>query len=157
MAEYDEKNRELYDNNTEKIYLALDKIRQDKKLKVTKSQLINLTGLHRNTFDPKGPRAWVGTELELIKKQRQDNLEKVQLSTKQEESNLQDLLDQSKLEILHWFTLHSGSKRELDKLRHRLKREIDSLEWYKTELKKERKAKEALEEKVELLESIINK
>lgn len=153
MAEYDAKNKELYDKNTEKIWAALDSIRQDKKLKATKSQLMELTQLHRNTFDPKGARHWVSIELELIKKQRQEYSKRKKITKKQQEENLQGLLDQSKLEILHWFTKYSESERELDKLRIRSKRDYKSLEWYKIELEKERKGKKVLEERIKLLES----
>lgn len=153
MAEYDAKNKELYDKNTEKIWAALDSIRQDKKLKATKSQLMELTQLHRNTFDPKGARHWVSIELELIKKQRQEYSKRKKITKKQQEENLQGLLEQSKLEILHWFTKYSESERELDKLRIRSKRDYKSLEWYKIELEKERKGKKVLEERIKLLES----
>lgn len=156
MAEYDEKNKELFDQNTDKIWAALDAIRQDNKLKTTKAQVIELTGFHRNTFDPKGARAWVGVELEIIKNQRQKDLKRNQVTKKQQEQNLQALLDQSKLEILHWFTKYSESERELDKLRIRSKRDYESLEWHKSEIGKERKAKKMLEDRIELLESLLN-
>ncbi|MDP2489964.1 hypothetical protein Q8W38_11505 [Vibrio splendidus] len=156
MAEYDERNKEQYDLNTKKIEEALLAIRKDKKLKATKKQLVDLTGLHRNTFDSKGSRSWVSQELEIIKSIRQEQ-PKLNITTeKKKEDNLQKLLDQSKLEILHWFTKYSESERELDKLRHRLKRDNDSLEWYKAELVKGRKSQVALEERIELLESLLS-
>ncbi|MEZ8543724.1 hypothetical protein AB6C74_12810 [Vibrio splendidus] len=156
MAEYDERNKEQYDLNTKKIEEALLAIRKDKKLKATKKQLVDLTGLHRNTFDSKGSRSWVSQELEIIKSIRQEQ-SKLNITTeKKKEDNLQKLLDQSKLEILHWFTKYSESERELDKLRHRLKRDNDSLEWYKAELVKGRKSQVALEERIELLESLLS-
>ncbi|CDT79380.1 putative Exonuclease SbcC [Vibrio coralliirubri] len=157
MAEYDEKNQELYDANTDKILNALDAIRQDKSLKVTKAQVSSLTGLHRNTFSGKGSRDWVEIELEIIKKQREDDSKRSRITKKKQEDNLQRLLEQAKLEILHWFTQYSESERELEKLRTRLKRDNVSLEWYKEELKKERKYKSELEERIELLESVIGK
>ncbi|MFA0623365.1 hypothetical protein AB4571_05785 [Vibrio breoganii] len=156
MAEYDERNKEQYDLNTKKIEEALLAIRKDKKLKATKKQLVDLTDLHRNTFNPKGSRSWVSQELEIIKSIRQEQ-PKLNITTeKKKEDNLQKLLDQSKLEILHWFTKYSESERELDKLRHRLKRDNDSLEWYKAELVKGRKSQVALEERIELLESLLS-
>ncbi len=156
MAEYDEKNKEDFDNNTDKIWAALDAIRQDKKLKATKSQVIALTGLHRNTLDPKGARSWVGLELSVIKNLRLEESIRDKITQKQQEDNLQELLDQSKLEILNWFAKYSESERELEKIRIRLKRDNDSLEWYKAELEKERKIKRSLEERLDLLENIIN-
>ncbi|HFG1963849.1 TPA: hypothetical protein ACGF58_000653 [Vibrio cholerae] len=157
MAEYDKKNQELYDANTEKIHNALDAIRKDKSLKVTKAQLSVLTGLHRNTFSGTGARDWVGEELDIIKNQRKEDSNRSGITKKKQEDNLQRLLEQAKLEILHWFTQYSESERELDKLRTRLKRDNDSLEWYKEELKKERNSKRELEERIELLESVIDK
>ena len=157
MAEYDEKNQELYDANTDKIHEALDAIRQDKSLKVTKAQVSALTGLHRNTFSGKGARDWVGIELEIIKKQREYDSKRSSITKKKQEDNLQSLLDQAKLEILHWFTQYSEYEREIEKLRTRLKRDNDSLEWYKEELKKERKSKRELEERIDLLEIVIDK
>ncbi len=156
MAEYDEKNKELFEENTNKIWFALDTIRQDKNLKPTKSQVTALTGLHRNTFSSKGARAWVSIELEVIKKQRQEDLQRTKITKKQQEKNLQALLDQSKLEILHWFTKYSESERELNKLRKRSKRDFDSLEWHKNELLKERQVNKELEERLELLEILLN-
>ena len=89
-------------------------------------------------------------------RKRQEELKRSKITKKQQENNLQELLDQSKLEILHWFTKYSESERELNKLRIRSKRDYRSLEWYKTELEKERKAKKTLEERIELLESLLN-
>ncbi|WP_299664342.1 hypothetical protein [uncultured Psychromonas sp.] len=156
MAEYDKKNQELYDANTDKIWSALDAIRQDKKLKATTKQVVEITGLHRNSFGPKGARKWVSGELDLIKNQRSEETRRNKVTKKQQEDNLQELLDQSKLEILHWFTKYSESERELDKLRTRSKRDYKSLEWHKTAIEKERKAKNLLEERIELLESLLN-
>jgi len=157
MAEYDERNQELYDKNTDKIQDALDAIRQDKNLKTTKAQVAALTGLHRNTFSGQGSRDWVSVELKIIKHQRQEDSKRSKVTKKQQEDNLQSLLDQSKLEILHWFTHYSESERELEKLRNRLKRNNDSLEWHKEELKKERQAHEVLRERIKLLESLVSK
>lgn len=156
MAEYDQKNKENYNNNTAKIWSALDEIRQKKELKTTKTQVAELTGFHRNTLSPKGARDWVGSELNLITLQRKEESKRSKVTKKQQENNLQGLLDQSKLEILHWFTKYSESERELEKLRRRSKRDCESLEWHKTELGKERKAKKALEERIELLERLLN-
>ncbi|MEZ8723465.1 hypothetical protein BCU71_17580 [Vibrio lentus] len=154
MAEYDKKNQELYDENTEKIWVALDAIRNDKNLKATKGQVATLTGLHRNTFKEQGARGWVSLELDVIVRQRKEDSKHIKITKKQQEENLQDLLEQSKLEILHWFTLYSESERELTKLRKRFKDTSGSLEWYKEELSKERKV---LQERVELLESLLSK
>ncbi|SHO19439.1 Putative uncharacterized protein [Moritella viscosa] len=156
MAEYDQKNQELYDQNTDKIWSALDAIKQNKKLKATKAQVTALTGLHRNTLSGKGSRDWVGDKLKLIKEYKKEDSKRSKVTKKQQEDNLQGLLDQSKLEILHWFTKYSESERELDKLKTRSKRDYESLEWYKTEHGKERKAKKALEDRIELLESLFN-
>ncbi|MGR3960075.1 hypothetical protein [Vibrio lentus] len=157
MAEYDEKNKELFDDNTVRIYSALDKIRSDKTLDTTKAELVRLTGLNRNTFRPLGPRGWVGDELDEIAKNRKKEAKQKKYTKKQQEDNLQSLLDQSKLEILHWYTQYSQSEREAEKLKILLKRDNDSLEWYKAELNKERESKKVLEEKISFLESLIDK
>ncbi|MGR5323290.1 hypothetical protein ACP3VW_05300 [Vibrio sp. DNB22_17_1] len=154
MAEYDKKNQELFDENTKKIWDALDAIRRNKNLKTTKKQVAMLTGLHRNTFDIKGTRSWVSEELAVIAELRKQNSEHSKISKRQQEENLQNLLEQSKLEILHWFTLYSESERELTKLRKRLNDTNSSLEWYKEELSKERKV---LHGRIELLESLVSK
>ena len=156
MVEYDKRNKEQYDLNTEKIEDALLAIRNDRRLKATKKQLVELTGLHRNTFDSKGSRSWVGQELEILKKDKKDYSNRNKVTEKKKEDNLKKLLEQSKLEILHWFTKYSDSERELDKLRQRLKRDNDSLEWYRAELVKGRKSQVALEERVERLESLLS-
>ncbi|WP_435235535.1 hypothetical protein ACR30L_17595 [Psychromonas sp. PT13] len=156
MAEYDQKNQEQYDENTDKIWSALDAIRRDDKLKATKAQVAALTGLHRNTLGGKGARDWVGIELDILKKHRQEDSKRNKITKKQQEDNLQGLLDQSKLEILHWFTKYSESKREFDKLKMRSKRDYESLEWYKVAFEKERKAKKTLEERIEILDSLLN-
>ncbi|EIA1617096.1 TPA: hypothetical protein ACMDWL_001258 [Vibrio parahaemolyticus] len=153
MAEYDEKNQELYEENTNKIWAALDAIRGNKKLGATKTQLARLTQMHRNSFAENGSRGWVSKELESIKRKRKQDLNCDKVTKKQQEENLQSLLEQSKLEILHWFTLYSESERELDKLRKRLNQTNESLEWYKEELSKERKV---LQERIELLESLVS-
>ncbi|QPK05084.1 hypothetical protein [Vibrio kanaloae] len=156
MAEYDKRNKEQYDVNSKKIEDALLAIRNDRRLKATKKQLVELTGLHRNTFDSRGTRSWVGQELEILKKDKKEYSNRNKVTEKKKEDNLQKLLEQSKLEILHWFTKYSESERELDKLRQRLKRDNDSLEWYRAELAKGRKYQVALEERVERLESLLS-
>ncbi|SUP56304.1 hypothetical protein [Vibrio vulnificus] len=109
--------------------------------------------MHRNSFAENGSRGWVSQELESIRRKRKVDLNRDKVSKKQQEENLQNLLEQSKLEILHWFTLYSESERELDKLRKRLNQTNESLEWYKEELSKERKV---LQERIELLESLVS-
>ncbi|PNI01214.1 hypothetical protein [Vibrio diazotrophicus] len=153
---YDEKNKETFDYNTQKIWEALVAIKNDKKLPATKAQLVKLTGLTRNTFNPKGVRSWVGGELDNIKSDRISDAEKMKVTKQKETQNLNDLLDQSKLEILHWFTKYSESERELEKLRTRSKRDLESLEWYKAELQKEREAQIKLHKRIEVMESLLN-
>ncbi|EJE4176571.1 hypothetical protein [Vibrio vulnificus] len=156
MAEYDKKNRELFEENSEKIQSALDIIRKNKNLKATISEVAAITGLHRNTLSKSSSRGEnLSKALEQIKKDRKQFSERCKVTRQQHEKNLQNLLDQSKLEILHWFTKYSESDRELEKLRNRLKQESDSLEWYRKELKKAQDERSRLDEKVKLLESML--
>ncbi|CAK2471179.1 Exonuclease SbcC [Vibrio crassostreae] len=156
MAEYDKKNRELFEENSKKIQNALDIIRKNNNLKATVSEVAAITGLHRNTLSKSSSRGEnLSKALEQIKKDRKQLSERCKVTRKQHEENLQNLLDQSKLEILHWFTKYSESDRELEKLRNRLKQESDSLEWYRKELKKAQDERSRLDEKVKLLESML--
>ncbi|MCR9696713.1 hypothetical protein [Vibrio parahaemolyticus] len=156
MAEYDKKNRELFEENSEKIQSALDIIRKNKNLKATISEVAAITGLHRNTLSKSSSRGEnLSKALEQIKKDRKQFSERCKVTRQQHEKNLQNLLDQSKLEILHWFTKYSESDRELEKLRNRLKQQSDSLEWYRKELKKAQDERSRLDEKVKLLESML--
>ena len=150
---YDEKNHEDFIVNTDKIWDSLDQIRADKNLKTTKAQLSALTGLHRNTFNPEGKRAWVSNELNQIQEQRQRESKTASKKKKSDTQNLNDKLDKAKIEIIHWFNKSTQLTQDLTKSSNRLRQTENTLEWYKKELDKERKEKSLLEEKIAILGS----
>ncbi len=142
---YDKKNEQDFNDNTDKIWAALDKIRSDKNLKATIKVLSELSGMHRNTFGVRSPRAWVLEELKLIKAERSASASEKKITTKDQIGQLESNLAQAKKEIIYWFAKYTRLQEKNRVAELELKRRIESLEWYKKELKKERDKSETLE------------
>lgn len=114
-ATYDQKNDELFEAVTHALNSALRRIENDLNLSVSVAELARQAKVHRNTIYH---RKWPLERLALIKAQRtQQKLDQAALKTS--EASPQELLAQSRLEVIYWFTelqearasVHSLSKR----------------------------------------------
>jgi len=64
---FDIKNQRTFDENTQKLVAAIDKINNTPSLPATIAELSRLTGLHRNAISNRG---WPNQKLKLIKEKR---------------------------------------------------------------------------------------
>ncbi|RMU21865.1 hypothetical protein ALP33_04395 [Pseudomonas amygdali pv. lachrymans] len=158
--DFDAKNGEDFDKNTESITQALMKISSDIKLKPTAAELSRLTGLHRNTL--RG-REWPLKRLESIKEDRAVAEIRKAMSKKKKSdpvSVLTEKLAASRLELIYWFN-NAAEKEDSHRLHlQESKLLAESLEFYKRRLAetqqnltKARKEIERLQDVIDVLET----
>ena len=149
---FDKKNTEDYEKITQLITDALQNISSNSNLKVTIKQIVDLTGIHRNTISE---RNWPKEKLDKIKEDRikrqlKNTEEKV---TKKQELNEQ--LKQMKLELVYWFTKAQKLKKGLNQLQHTSDIMTESRDYYSNELNKERQYTQELKNKNALLSKLL--
>lgn len=99
-SSYDQKNNELFEAVTLSLNAALHRIEKDLKLSVSVAELARQANVHRNTIYQ---RKWPLEKLAQIKAQRaQQKLDQAALEASK--SSPQELLDESRLEVIYWFT-----------------------------------------------------
>ena len=110
---YERKNKQDYDEYTDKIHIALDKIEKNRNLKTTLNQLFELTGIHRNTLRE---RDFPKERLQEIKLKRkvEDELDREPKRNALEE--LESQLDNAKKELIYWFSKHEQIEAELSQM-----------------------------------------
>jgi hypothetical protein len=132
---YEAKNKQDYDDNTDKIYAALDKIKTNKRYKATISQLVELTGIHRNTLRD---REFPKERLEEISRERKVREKLDEEPKKNALKELETQLDNAKTELILWFSQHQTMEADLSQMEMKYLREKEALDFYKRELEKER-------------------
>jgi len=149
---FDKKNTEDYEKITQLITDALQSISSNSNLKVTIKQIVDLTGVHRNTISE---RNWPKESLDKIKEDRV----KRQLTNKKEKVNqeqkLNEQIKQIKLELVHWFTTAKKLQNDLNQLQHTSDIMTDNRNYYHNELKKERLKVQELQNKNALLSKLL--
>lgn len=155
MQSYDQKNQEDFEKITEEINAALVIITNDKEQKANISNLANLSGVHRNTISN---RKWPVERLKAIKEQRNNESKKQIEDNKNNQQDLSDKLNKSRIESLFWFNksnefedLYQQSLKHTELLRDTrdvLKGEVDGL---KKELDKQRQENERLADLLNLV------
>lgn len=99
-AAYDSKNEENFETVTLALDAALKKIERDSAISANASQLAKLAGVHRNTIYH---RKWPLERLKEIKAKRAQQKED-HAAAKAVSRSPEELLEQSRLEIIYWFT-----------------------------------------------------
>jgi len=156
---FDKKNEQDYDKNTQLITDALAKISANPKLKTTKQEIVNLTGLSRNTVSNRASQEHpqiINSTLKEIKDRRDKSKQKC----KEEKANQAlKLNEKSKLiegELVYWFTETQKLKKALNQLQHTGDIMIESRDFYANELKKERQKVQELQQQNALLSQLID-
>lgn len=98
-APYDKKNAEDAEANTRLLSEALKKIERDPSLPASISTLSKMVGMHRNSISR---RVWPAEKLQAIKEKREQQ-EKEQALEKKSSLSTEQLLEQSRLEVIYWF------------------------------------------------------
>lgn len=128
---YEEANRQRFQEYTDKINLAIDAIKKNKNYKATQQQVAVLTGIHRNTIRE---RLLGDKRLATIKREREieKTLKKVQ--TKDEKKELENQLDNAKVELVHWFSMHQSIETELRQSEKEFLRQQEATKFYREQL-----------------------
>lgn len=152
---FDTKNQRDFDENTEKLVAAIDKINNTPSLPATIAELSRLTGLHRNAISN---RVWPNQKLKLIKEKRK--------TQKQAETNptvnknpikvLEEKLDNAKNELVYWFNKSLDNEKQIKQLEINLERMSLARNDYEAMLKQERLKTEELTKKNNLLRELIS-
>ncbi len=153
---YDVKNEADFEENTKKLWEALDKIRKTKHYKATISEVSRLSGLHRNTISNRG--VFVKDTLREIKeiKNKEQQIDKaIKEIEKQSETSIEDKLENAKAEIIFWFTRVKSLQDELDQSIINLNRMTDSRNFYEKEMNKAREEGTKLKEEITRLRDIM--
>lgn len=99
-APYDSKNEENFEAVTRLLNEALRRIERDPSISATVTELARLADVHRNTIYH---RKWPQEQLKEIKAKRLQQ-KKEQAAAKSPPMSVEALLEQSRLEIIYWFT-----------------------------------------------------
>jgi hypothetical protein len=156
---FDKKNEQDYDKNTQLITDALAKISANPKLKTTKQEIVNLTGLSRNTVSNRASQEHPQI-INSILKEIKDRRDKSKQKSKEEKANQAlKLNEKSKLiegELVYWFTETQKLKKVLNQLQHTSDIMTESRDFYANELKKERQKVQDLQNQNALLSQLID-
>lgn len=152
LQKYDEKNQQDYDENTDLINVGLDRISSDINLKPTIAQLSQITGLHRNTLNN---RSFPKERLRKIKQKRKVYSELKKVEKKDAVKELEDQLDNAKVELIHWFTKFHALELNFQQLQIKTSRTKESLDFHKKDLIEEQEKSKFLNEELNRLKYLI--
>lgn len=150
--EFEEKNENDFQNNTNKIIDALEKIRSDPSLRPFVKTITDLTGIHRNTISN---RVWPLQKLDQIKSEREAKKNKdSKKSLKSTENILQDKLNNAQKELLYWFSLHKNLNESFTQLQINYEEMILARDSYKKEAEIYKHKLEELQKNIELPDTL---
>ncbi|WP_209327104.1 hypothetical protein [Pseudoalteromonas sp. PA2MD11] len=152
---FDEKNKRIFDENTEKLVSAIDKIKNTPSRPATIAELSRLTNLHRNAISNRG---WPSLKLKEIKKQR---LIQIKANPEADLNHdplkvLEKKLDNAKSELLYWFNKNLDNEKQIKQLEINLERMSLARNDYETMLKNERMKSMELTKQLEQLKNLIS-
>ncbi|MFK3866302.1 hypothetical protein [Pseudoalteromonas rhizosphaerae] len=152
---FDIKNQRDFDENTEKLVAAIDKINNTPSLPATIAELSRLTGLHRNAISN---RAWPNQKLKLIKAKRktQEQAETKPSVNKNPIKVLEEKLDNAKNELVYWFNKNLDNEKQIKQLEINLERISLARNDYETMLKQERDKTTELTKQLNIMRDLLS-
>ena len=156
---FDKKNEQDYEKNTQLITDALAKISANPNLKATKQEIVNLTGLSRNTISNRASQEEpqiINPTLKEIKDRREKNKQNSKEEKANQELKLNEKSKQIEGELVYWFTETQKLKKALNQSQHSLNIMTESKNYYESELVKERNKTQELQNKNALLSQLID-
>ena len=152
---FDTKNQRDFDENTEKLVAAIDKINNTPSLSATIAELSRLTGLHRNAISNRG---WPNQKLKLIKEKRKTQK---QAETKPTINNnpikvLEEKLDNAKNELVYWFNKSLDNEKQIKQLEINLERMSLARNDYETMLNQERDKTTELTKQLNIMRDLLS-
>jgi hypothetical protein len=152
---FDTKNQRDFDENTEKLVAAIDKINNTPSLPATIAELSRLTGLHRNAISN---RVWPNQKLKLIKEKRK-NQKKAETNptvNKNPIKVLEEKLDNAKNELVYWFNKNLDNEKQIKQLEINLERMSLARNDYETMLKQERDKTTELTKQLNIMRDLLS-
>lgn len=152
---FDIKNQRDFDENTEKLVAAIDKINNTPSLPATIAELSRLTGLHRNAISNRG---WPNQKLKLIKEKRktQEQAETKSTINKNPIKVLEEKLDNAKNELVYWFNKNLDNEKQIKQLEINLERMSLARNDYETMLKQERDKTTELTKQLNIMRDLLS-
>lgn len=149
------KNQRDFDENTEKLLTALDKINNKPSLPATIAELSRLTGLHRNAISNRG---WPNQKLKLIKEKRviQRQAEAKPTINQNPIKVLEEKLDNSKNELVYWFNKNLDNEKQIKQLKINLERMSFARNDYEAMLKNEREKTMELTKQLTIMRDLLS-
>lgn len=150
--EYESKNQCDYENNTRQINAAIYQIETNDSLKATISEVVNLTGLHRNTISLRG---WISGRLSDIKEKRKQRAEELKKKNSVEKLDIASQLGLALDELCFWHNSVLLNNDEIKSLHRQLSLQQESKDFWKNEAIKSREACKSLEVKITKLQQLL--
>ena len=152
---FDIKNQRTFDENTQKLVAAIDKINNTPSLPATIAELSRLTGLHRNAISNRG---WPNQKLKLIKEKRkaQKQAETKPTINKNPIKVLEERLDNAKNELVYWFNRNLDNEKQIKQLEINLERMSLARNDYETMLKQERDKTTELTKQLNIMRDLLS-
>ena len=152
---FDIKNQRTFDENTQKLVAAIDKMNNTPSLPATIAELSRLTGLHRNAISNRG---WPNQKLKLIKEKRktQKQAETKPTINKNPIKVLEEKLDNAKNELVYWFNKNLDNEKQIKQLEINLERMSLARNDYETMLKQERDKTTELTKQLNIMRDLLS-
>ena len=152
---FDIKNQRTFDENTQKLVAAIDKINNTPSLPATIAELSRLTGLHRNAISNRG---WPNQKLKLIKEKRKTQKQAKTKPTinKNPIKVLEERLDNAKNELVYWFNRNLDNEKQIKQLEINLERMSLARNDYETMLKQERDKTTELTKQLNIMRDLLS-
>jgi len=155
MSNFDERNQRDFEENTERLVEAIDKIGSSANLPATIAQLSLLTGMHRNAISR---RQWPVVKLKEIKNKRKA-LKQQQSSEKKQIDPitiLEGKLDNAKRELVYWFNKNLDNEKKIKQLEQNLQRMTQARGDYGKMLKQERQKTSELTKQLNIMRDLLS-
>lgn len=155
MNNFDDKNQQDFELNTERLVQAIDKIRAHNSLPPTIAQLSSLTGMHRNAISK---RLWPSVKLKEIKAERNRiaDINKSHNKLQDPVKVLEEKLENAKHELIYWFNKNLDNEKIIKQLELNLYRMTDARNNYENLLKQERINTSELTKQINILKELFS-
>ncbi|EMI4223250.1 hypothetical protein V6439_002364 [Vibrio parahaemolyticus] len=155
MSNFDDRNLRDFEENTEALVKAIDKIKSSSHLPATIAQLSKLTGMHRNAISK---RLWPRVKLKEIKNARavKNKLDSVPLKLDDPVKVLEEKLEHAKHELTYWFNKSLDNEKRVKQLEINLQRMSLAREDYEKMLKQERQKTNELTKQLNIMRDLLS-
>lgn len=149
---YESKNQSDFEENTRQINAAIHQIETNDNLKATISEIVAITGLHRNTISLRG---WASGKLKAIKKKREQRAAELKETKVAEKVDYKDQLNLALDELCFWHNSALVKDEEIKSLNRQLSLQQESKVFWEKEAKKSREVCKELEGRVNKLQDLL--